>query len=201
MAEHCPYNPLDYDNLTENLVRALMERGPYSLPLDGAFKGPGVYALFYNGEFHAYQLVRSPDASVPIYVGKAVQKGARKGRKEDGGSELFSRIKEHVNSIQAAENLRLSDFTCRYLVVVPLWITMAERFLLERYQPIWNVCLDGFGNHDPGKRRHQSELSWWDALHPGRAWAEKLTKSRTAEQAMELLRRFSVSPESAESAE
>jgi hypothetical protein len=36
------------------------------------------------------------------------------------------------------------DFRCRYLTVVPTWITQAERFLIEHYSPIWNVCVDGF---------------------------------------------------------
>lgn len=44
-----PYDPLDYDNLTENLVRELMSRKPRDLPLAAPFEGPGVYALFYRG--------------------------------------------------------------------------------------------------------------------------------------------------------
>jgi hypothetical protein len=57
---------------------------------------------------------------------------------------------------------------------------MAERFLIEHHQPLWNVCLDGFGNHDPGKGRHQGEITWWGALHPGRVWAARLRQTRTA---------------------
>lgn len=37
---------------------------------------------------------------------------------------------------------------------------------------------DGFGNHDPGKERISGMLSSWDTLHPGRAWAERMTGER-----------------------
>jgi len=37
--------------------------------------------------------------------------------------------------------------------------------------------MDGFGNHDPGKGRHQGKRPSWDTLHPGRPWAEKLQPS------------------------
>jgi hypothetical protein len=93
---------------------------------------------------------------------------------------LHSRLEEHTRSIQATSNLRIEDFLCRFLVVTLLWITMAERFLIEHYQPIWNVCLDGFGIHDPGSGRYQGEISWWDALHPGRSWAVRVRQTRTA---------------------
>ena len=25
-----------------------------------------------------------------------------------------------------------------------VWITLAERFLIDNYEPVWNVCLEGF---------------------------------------------------------
>lgn len=28
---------------------------------------------------------------------------------------------------------------------------LAESMLIEQLKPVWNVCLDGFGNHDPVK--------------------------------------------------
>lgn len=145
------YNPLDYANLTKNCVRELMARGPWPLAsIPGKpFQGAGVYALFYAGNMPAYQPVKSPDADWPIYVGKAVPRGARKG--QVGGADaspLHGRLKEHYGSIMAASaTLSADDFLCRYLVVTPLWITMAERFLIEHYQPLWNVCVEGFGNH------------------------------------------------------
>jgi len=192
MNDQSPYDPLEYSNLTINLVRELMSRGPYRLPLSNSFSGPGVYALFYSGNHEAYQKFTSPDASKPLYVGKAVLPGARKGGAAGQGSKtsLHGRIKEHVQSIVAAENLDIADFTCRYLVVVPLWITMAERFLIEHYKPAWNLCIEGFGLHDPGSGRRLGEASWWDTLHPGRKWAGKQAHVKTINSALIRLKKF-----------
>ncbi len=187
-----PYNPLDYENLTRNLVRELMSRGPFKLPLDKPFGGPGVYALFYRGNLPLYAPVCSPNATVPIYVGKAVPPGARKGGEAttENTPSLYRRLREHSESIGTAKNLRIEDFRCRYMVVVPLWITMSERFLIEYYKPVWNVCIEGFGIHDPGSGRHAGEISWWDALHPGRPWAESLKRTRMAADAEKRLTSF-----------
>lgn len=197
------YNPLDYANLTASLVRELMHRGPYGLPVSRRIAGAGVYALFYQGDFVPYARIKSLDSSQPIYVGKAVPRGARKGRTRGQAStatELYSRLNQHARSIEATGNLRLSDFTCRFLVVTPLWITMAERFLIENFQPVWNVWLEGFGIHDPGSGRHAGEVSWWDALHPGREFALRLRSTRSEADARawlaEFFRRKASDPES-----
>ena len=191
MTELTPYDPLDYSSLTVNLVRELMCQAVSALPLGGSFGGPGVYALFYDGDDELYAPLRSSDATLPIYVGKAVPKGARKGGTalDESAPVLHGRIREHVRSLEAANNLRLDDFSCRYLVVVPLWITMAERFLIEHYRPCWNVCIEGFGVHDPGMGRRAGRRSLWDTLHPGRPWSEKL-QPRSEEEAKELVRSF-----------
>lgn len=199
MNESAEYNPLDYANLTRNCVNELMTRGPFSMPPPGPFSGAGVYALFYDGDFSPYQSLCSPDATHPIYVGKAVPPGGRKGGmglpgEPVSGHPLYNRLTQHVGSIQAAANLQLLDFRCRYLVVTPLWITMAERFLIEHYRPIWITCIDGFGNHDPGVGRHQGEISWWDVLHPGRPWAARLRQTRTQTDALARLERCLTHP-------
>ena len=179
------YNPLDYDNLTKHCVRELMTREPVTLPVE-RFSGSGVYALFYRGSIPFYASLYSPEAQVPIYVGKAVPPGARKGAILNKRSyALHGRIMEHMRSLGAADNLFVGDFLCRYLVVTPLWIAMAERFLIEHYRPLWNVWVDGFGNHPPGKGRPAGEISWWDALHPGREWAALLRQTRTQPQAID----------------
>lgn len=185
------YNPLDYTNLTKSCVEELMRRGPFPLPLSERFAGSGVYALFYSGDFAPYAAISSNGASCPIYVGKAIPPGGRKGAKSSKTYySLFNRIRQHVKSIDATPSLHVEDFTCRFLVVTPLWITMAERFLLEHYRPIWNVVLDGFGNHDPGSGRYEGEITWWDALHPGRDWALKLQQTRSNADAEKRLRDF-----------
>lgn len=187
-----PYNPLDYDNLTKNLILEMMSRGPFTLPPGKRFTGPGVYALFYTGSLPAYTKVRSPDATKPIYVGKAVPPGARKGGEATWEStpSLYRRLNEHAKSIDSAKNLQIGDFLCRYMVVIPLWITMSERFLIEHYKPVWNVCIEGFGIHDPGGGRYAGEISWWDALHPGRSLAKPLKKTRTVTDAEKRLMSF-----------
>jgi hypothetical protein len=184
------YNPLDYENLTKSCVEELMRREPVRLPLKKKVTGAGIYALFYDGDLPVYQSLCSPEALHPIYVGKAVPSGARKGLpSQTKGSPLYNRLKQHTRSIEAT-NLEIEHFICRYLIVTPLWITMAERFLLEHYKPAWNVILDGFGNHDPGKGRYEGEITWWDALHPGRSWAAKLQQTRDAEMAQQRLREY-----------
>jgi hypothetical protein len=74
--------------------------------------------------------------------------------------------------------------------VVPVWITLAERFLIDHYLPVWNRCLEGFGDHDPGRGRYQGERSWWDTLHPGRSWADKLRKVKSRGSAVSLVQDF-----------
>ena len=52
-------------------------------------------------------------------------------------------------------------------------IGTVEASLIRYYRPIWNVKIDGFGNHDPGSGRYNQAKSEWDIIHPGRKWAEK----------------------------
>ena len=109
---------------------------------------------------------------------------------------LFRRLNEHFKSIEQAENLNTIDFLCRYLSVKPVWITLAERFLIDHFRPAWNLCIDGFGDHDPGRGRQNSQRSWWDTMHPGRIWAEKLQIVKTLGDAEERLRSFLLQLES-----
>lgn len=51
----------------------------------------------------------------------------------------------------------------------------------NRFAPIWNRTLDGFGNHDPGKGRRAGQRPSWDVLHPGRSWAERLADNFRSE--------------------
>jgi hypothetical protein len=90
---------------------------------------------------------------------------------------LYNRLAQHAGSVRQAENLNVEDFVCRYLVVDEFWIGLAESLLIESYQPLWNVVLDGFGNHDPGSGRHQGKRPNWDTLHPGRVWSQRLQAS------------------------
>jgi len=179
MTDHA-FNPLSKRNLGDSVAKAAVQGPVYPLPPE-KFPGAGVYLIYYFGSFPAYKEIashnRGADPNFPIYVGKAVPKGARKGGfglDEDPGFVLHGRLSEHASSIIHAENLSIDDFSCRYLVVDDIWIPLAESLLIERYQPIWNKQVDGFGNHDPGAGRRKQRKSPWDSLHPGRPWANLL---------------------------
>jgi hypothetical protein len=86
---------------------------------------------------------------------------------------LWKRLDEHRDSIEQAGNLEVADFRCRWLVADMLFVPMAESLMIQTYHPLWNLRLDGFGNHDPGKGRYNQERSPWDTLHEGRYWAPR----------------------------
>jgi hypothetical protein len=176
-----PFNPLDKTNLGESVADALLLQPVGPLPPEEPFIGAGVYAIYYQGPFPLYKEVADLNKDGrygwPIYVGKAVPAGARKGGYglgADPGQALFKRLVEHASSIEQVENLEGGDFKCRFLVVDDIWIPLAESLLIEMFSPLWNKKIDGFGNHDPGKGRYNQQRSPWDGLHPGRPWAAKL---------------------------
>jgi len=151
------------------------------LPPGKKFLGAGIYAIYYTGRFKPYRRVaeqnRNNKFEQPIYVGKAVPPGARKGGfglSTAPGPALFKRLNEHKSSIAAAENLKVGDFFCRYLVSDDIWIPLGESLLNESFQPLWNILIEGFGIHTPGKGRKKQVRSKWDTLHPGRGLAADL---------------------------
>ncbi|HZV33194.1 MAG TPA: Eco29kI family restriction endonuclease [Verrucomicrobiae bacterium] len=180
MDETSPYNPLSKRNLASSIVTKLLRQEAQKLPPPD-FPGAGLYLLYYCGKFETYRKISEPNQkgffSQPIYVGKAIPKGGRKGLEGfdvPHGRVLFDRLRQHSDSIQAATNLNLDDFRCRWLVVDEVFIPLGESLLITHFKPLWNAVLDGFGNHDPGERRHSGRKPLWDILHPGRRWAEKM---------------------------
>lgn len=189
MIEDTSYNPLDKRNLGKSVADALLERTLHALPPEETFVGAGIYAIYYWGNFTAYRPIvernRGTQYAVPVYVGKAVPAGARKGGVGldiAPGQVLYNRLREHAESINQAKNLNLADFQCRYLVVDDIWIPLGEAMMISRFVPIWNRVIDGFGNHDPGKGRYRQQRSPWDMLHPGRNWAERCAPCNRSEQ-------------------
>ena len=179
MVESEPYNPLDTKNLGKSVKEALLESAMVPLGSLTRFSGSGIYAIYYAGGFPAYEHVRVVEGrEKAVYVGKSDPEGTRKGGGKQGTSKsdtkLFQRLRQHANSIEAAENLLLKDFFCRYLVVEPIWIPLGESLLIAHHTPIWNTYLDGFGSHDPGSGRRNGKRSRWDTVHPGRSWASGL---------------------------
>ncbi len=148
------------------------------LPAGSALSG-NQHAIYYFGAHPAYKDIAKANqdgANVPIYVGKAIPSGGRKGvlgppRAE--GNALARRLQDHAESIAAANNLKLNEFRARWLVVDDIWIPLGETLLITKFRPVWNLTLDGFGNHDPGAGRYQGLRPMWDTLHPGRDWAER----------------------------
>lgn len=176
-----PFNPLDKRNLGESVAAALLRQQPGPLPPITKFLGAGIYAIYYAGDFRPYRPIadrnRHNKFEQPIYVGKAVPPGARKGGfglDTAPGSALMKRLAEHANSIRATANLKLNDFFCRYLISDDIWIPLGESLLIERFQPLWNVLIEGFGIHTPDAGRKKQVRSKWDTLHPGRVLAADL---------------------------
>ena len=177
MKKETPYNPLNKVHLGKSVADALLSGKMCSLKDLEPFIGAGIYAIYYSGDFAPYKRIRvKKNTEIPIYVGKAVPAGARKGNfglDSDPGAVLYKRLKEHADSIRQAEIIDIKDFLCRYLVVDDIWIPLGESLLIAQFSPIWNKLVDGFGNHDPGKGRYNQIRSRWDTLHPGRSWAIK----------------------------
>lgn len=180
MSQFKPFNPLDRVNLGASVAQALLQQEPISLGKIKPFSSAGIYALYYTGNFKPYEPIakrcRNGKFEVPIYVGKAIPAGARRGGTglaSSVGKVLYNRLMEHAESIRVVENLDIKDFFCRFLVVDDIWIPLGESLLIAKFSPIWNNIVDGFGNHDPGKGRYEGMCPRWDVLHPGRAWAAK----------------------------
>jgi len=179
-ANHTYHSPT-FQSVVQEVIEFLEQTEAYTLPLPERFNGPGVYELYYHGEFAPYApiaMANREEMREPIYVGKAVPKGRRQGRTRSSDSaELYKRISEHRRSIDKAENLAPGEFSCQFVILegeMSDMIVTVESALIRKYRPLWNAVIDGFGNHDPGKGRYDQQPSEWDTLHPGRSWVEKL---------------------------
>lgn len=181
-AEIIPFNPLDKRNLGASVAEALVSQPAHPLGALASFHGSGIYAIYYHGLHRAYMTIGyrnradETNPTIPIYVGKAVPAGARKGKvlpDPTKSKALFNRLQEHAESIQATDTLSIDDFTCRYLVVDEIWIPLGESLMIAKFSPLWNLVVEGFGNHDPGAGRYNGLRPRWDTLHPGRSWALK----------------------------
>jgi hypothetical protein len=127
-----PYNPLDKRNLGASIVEALLQKMPQPLAELNDFQGAGIYAIYFTGDSKLYSPLAKRNQrgkfAWPIYVGKAIPAGGRKGAATVGdykGKALHKRLNEHARSIEQAGNLNLDDFQCRYLMVDDIWIPLA----------------------------------------------------------------------------
>lgn len=177
-----PYNPLDKLSLARSIEAEILTRSVSPLGEMRPLVGAGVYVIYYRGDFAAYAplcAANKDDWRLPIYVGKAIPSGGRKGGLAHAsaaiGAALESRLRKHAASIRAVSNLDVAHFMVRHIVLDDIWIPLAENMLIETFKPLWNVTVEGFGINDPGKGRAQQRRSSWDVLHPGRLYAERLT--------------------------
>ena len=181
-----PYNPLDLEALGDSLLRQLDRQQPHPLSEVPRFLGTGIYALYYCGEADPYeelgQYNTETGCSLAIYIGRAKGPGARRGISPFEPVTqplLWERIQEHKRSISSVANLDVSHFSVRALVVMPIWVPLAEAMAIRRYRPLWNVRISGFGIHAPGGGRQLQRVSEWDQLHAGRSFAKTLRQTRS----------------------
>lgn len=180
MAQGHSFNPLDPERLGLSVIRALLESPCDKMPPNQRFEGSGLYAIYYQGDYEPYRTISGTDCWWPIYVGKAIPAGGRKGldalvrAEQIKDHSLYERLVKHGSSIDSpGSGLRVGDFRCRYLIVDGIWIPLAESLLIQYYRPLWNVVVEGFGNNDPGRGRRNQRRSPWDSLHPGRDYANR----------------------------
>lgn len=194
-----PYNPLAKANLADSIARALLRSPVHPLSDTSSLVGAGIYLIYYTGSLDWYRSIadanRKSAFEQPIYVGKAIPKGGRKGGITDSaaakGRALRDRLSQHFTSVSEAINLEAGEFYFRSLVVDDIWIPLGENILIELHKPVWNRVVDGFGNKDPGKRRKSQFRSSWDVIHPGRKFAEKLGQNpKSAAQIVADIRLF-----------
>ena len=182
------------------MVRVVLEQSALSLGTLTQFEGSGVYVLYYTGPFEPYKPIadanRGGSWNRPIYVGEATRKGGRKGgvlAEGPAGRAIFERLGNHSDSIRTVNNLKVDDFWVRYLVLKDFFIPLCESLLIDRYEPIWNKLIDGFGNKAlGGPRQERQQKSMWDVLHPGRPGAAISANKKFPDAAsvVEAIRKF-----------
>ncbi|MFF3960808.1 Eco29kI family restriction endonuclease [Streptomyces griseorubiginosus] len=160
------------ENLGRSIEAEMLQMHPAPITDVPPMYGAGIYAIYYLGDHELYQPI-SDGCRIPIYVGKAVHKGGRKGLAApvEDQAPLWARINEHRASLEHVHDLNAGDFRVRYLVAVDFFVSLAEQLMIRQFRPVWNTLVDGFGNHAPGGKRTTQARPPWDELHPGRPWS------------------------------
>ena len=181
--------------LVKDAIRFFNGTPVHSLPPPESFLGTGVYAIYYIGSnplYKKYAELNRLAYGHPIYIGKAVPRGWRQARVSDDAlnqsRELFGRLRERSRSITLGDGLNIDDFKCRFVIFEDAGSDMIgtiEAALIKLNKPLWNMAVDGFGNHDPGSGRYEQARSGWDVIHPGRRWAEKCKGVHKSEKAIQ----------------
>lgn len=178
------YENSQFSELLKDALRFFHGTPVLPLPPSEPFKGAGVYAIYCIAKKGLYRTfgekINRKYYDVPIYVGKAVPAGWRQNRVVDdtAGMTLYSRLRQHAESIVRGRGLDVADFACRFAILegeTANMIAALETAIIAEHTPLWNSVIDGFGNHDPGKKRVAGKRPQWDCLHPGRVWAMRMT--------------------------
>lgn len=127
MRSHSSFNPEEHifrspelENMLKDAIRFFNGTPIYELPPPGSFLGSGIYAIYYTGTLDLYEPISRVNRlhyDLPIYVGKAIPTGARRGKGGKEGNSLFKRLSEHAKSIQTVDNLDLPEFHCRFVII------------------------------------------------------------------------------------
>lgn len=182
-----PSNP----NVAGRIIGIAMIAQPRKpLTVVDRFYGSGVYALYYDGDFEAYQALTKKEH--PIYVGKADPADPASKTATEQGDRLSNRLSDHRKNIgKATSTLRLEDFEYRALVVQTGYQTAAESFLIGLFKPIWNsetkICF-GLGKHGDDPATRGNLRSPWDTLHPGREWAHRDPNMKDARSPQQIVK-------------
>jgi hypothetical protein len=170
-------DPLFLKGIATTIATSLLDSARVPLTTISPFDGAGLYAIYYDGKDPLYPDMEevAPDLTqMPLYIGKAID--SRSPGFSDSAaflsSPLYKRLLSHVATLRSARNLQIADFSCQYSVMADVWARFGEDYLVKTSQPLWNTKITGFGWHDPGPSRPSMRKSAWDALHPGRKWAE-----------------------------
>lgn len=180
------FDPSNPNYMGRFTAAALLIQPRHPLTEVEKFYGAGVYALYYKGDFAAYEKVSGKET--PLYTGKADPKIAHAENPTEQGDSLSRRINEHRKSIQLVSGdggISLEDFEVRYLVTASGFQVTAENFLINYFKPIWNketkICF-GIGKHGDDANTRKNKKSPWDTLHPGRKWALASEELKTPEE-------------------
>ncbi len=143
-----PFKHFDFD-----LARAVLEQLVEVFdslpigPLEGALvsqidETPGVYMLFVSGRLH--------------YIGKA-------------DKNLSGRLMDHLWTLRSRKNIDINTIGFKGVTVHRNWTPLThEESLIKHYKGAglceWNT--KGLGNHDPGRRREDTETNDFDSDYP-----------------------------------
>jgi hypothetical protein len=177
------YKIPNFTRIIQDILNFFETTPTYPLTFSERFHGVGVYGIYCqakSGIYHPFSRLNQANYQYPIDIGKAVPKGWRQARQNIASStkqyELHHRLREHYRSITMAQNLDVSDYFFRFILLEGQerdLISTIEAALIRQYTPLWNTVIDGFGNHDPGRGRYAQAKSDWDVCHPGRVWADR----------------------------